>query len=325
MPKVSIEKLLERVAFLYRDAGLDKRNAEVIAGIIVDAEAAGRGTHGLIRVGPQLKQLRSRGHRDGAWLVDQPGWALYDGRDGLGYLVANTLADKAITMLDSNPMSLVGCRGATHSGPMGYYARKVALEGYISLWFANCSPLSAPWGATSPVLGTNPVAVGLPHSPEPIVTDMATTATTYGDCSVAISEGREIEPGRALDSSGNPTTDPLEAIRGGCLLPLGEHKGYALSVAVQLLSTALTGATAVPPSLSDYGILVIALRRDILVDADTYDSKSSELERAVKAARVEDRESPALLPGERSAANRSRSATEGIEISDSLYEELFSR
>jgi LDH2 family malate/lactate/ureidoglycolate dehydrogenase len=175
------------------------------------------------------------------------------------------------------------------------------------------------------VLGTNPIAVGLPHEPEPIVTDIATTATTYGDCKVAIAEGQQIEPGQALDADGRPTTDPLEAIRGGCLLPLGRHKGYALSVAVQLLSTALTGATAVPPTLSDYGILVIALRRNILVDKNSYDRASAQLENAVKNSRVADGGSPPLLPGERSSANRRRSSSDGIEVSDQLYEELFGR
>ncbi|MBW7998223.1 MAG: Ldh family oxidoreductase, partial [Candidatus Glassbacteria bacterium] len=232
--------------------------------------------------------------------------------------------EKALEMLSGSPVAVIGCRGATHTGPIGYFARKLALAGHVSLWFANCSPMAAPHGATAPVLGTNPLTVGLPRDPEPIVADLATTATTYGDCRVAMAEGKPIPDGVALDSEGNPTTDPETALRGGCLLPFGGHKGYALSVVVQILTTALTGATVMPGPRSDYGLSVIALHRDILVDAVDYDRITGELVAAIKAARPAVEGQPALLPGERSAASRLRSEREGVELSDKLYQEIFS-
>lgn len=86
MPKVKIPQLRKRLESLYRDAGLKASDAALLSEIIIGTEAAGRATHGLIRVPPQLKRLGRRAHRDGVWLVDEPGRALYDGRDGLGYL-----------------------------------------------------------------------------------------------------------------------------------------------------------------------------------------------------------------------------------------------
>ena len=323
MPLVEIPRLRQRLEHLYRDAGLNERDAAAISGIIIDAEAAGRATHGLIRVPPQLKHLSTRPHTEGEWLVDEPSRALYDGRDGLGYLVAHVVAEKAVAMLARSAVAVIGCRGATHTGPIGYFARKVALEGHISLWFANCSPMAAPYGSTEPVLGTNPVTAGLPNDPEPIVADLATTATTYGDCRVALAEGGDIAEGTALDSAGAPTVDPSAALDGGCLLPFGGHKGYALSVIVQLMTTALTGAAAVPGPGGDYGLSVIAMRRDTLVDTGIYDSITRDLVQAIKSARPAEDGKPALLPGERSSANRARSASEGIKISSQLYTQIF--
>jgi LDH2 family malate/lactate/ureidoglycolate dehydrogenase len=173
------------------------------------------------------------------------------------------------------------------------------------------------------VLGTNPVAIGLPRQDEPVVADIATTSTTYCDCRLAIDEGRPLAEGQGLDASGRPTTDARQVIEGGSLLPLGEHKGYALAIAVQLLCTALTGASAVPGLLSDYGILVLALRRDILVGPGVYEAVSDELLAAVKGAKPARAGQPPLLPGERSAANRRRAAVEGIEVGDELYAQLF--
>jgi LDH2 family malate/lactate/ureidoglycolate dehydrogenase len=200
----------------------------------------------------------------------------------------------------------------------------VALEGHIGLFMANCSPMAAPWGATTAVLGTNPITVGLPHRPWPIIADLATTSATYGDCRLAIEEGGQLPEGVALDRLGRPTTDPAEAIHGGCLLPFGGHKGYALAVIVQVLTSAFTGAAAVPPPGGDYGLTVFALHRDLLVDSSLYDSLTSRLVEAIKSERPEQAGGKVLLPGERSEMSRERAAREGIEVPEKLYSSLFS-
>ena len=323
MPVVRIEELTGRLAGLFEKNGLGQPDAEVLAGIIVDAEASGRRTHGLIRVRPMLKRLTGEGHRPGRWLKESAGSALYDGCNGLGYLVAYAATLKAVELLSASPVAVVGVRGATHTGPIGYFARLVALQGHIGLFMANCSPMAAPWGAATPVFGTNPVTAGLPHEPWPIVADLATTATTYGDCRVAIEEGRRLPEGVALDSLGRPTTDPQEAIRGGCLLPFGAHKGYALAVVVQILTSAFTGAPALPPPTSDYGLALFAFRRDLLVAKGLYDNLTAELVRAIRAARPLEPGGLVLLPGERSELNRQRAQKEGIQVPEALYEGIF--
>jgi len=323
MPCLSIEELRKKLLELFTGAGLGAEDSGVLVDIILDAESSGRRTHGLIRVRPMLAYLAARGHRPGKWLKEDSCSALYDGLGGLGYLTAHACAAKATEILAKSPFAVVGACGATHTGPIGYFARMLAGKGYIGMLFADCSPMAAPHGAKEPVLGTNPITIGLPFEPEPIVVDLATTATTYGDCQVAISEGRDLPQGVALDSRGKPTTDPREALEGGCLLPFAAHKGYALALAVQILSSALTGASAVPEPRTDYALSVIGLHRDILVCAGRYDSITAGVLGAVKAAAPADPGKPVLIPGERSAANRQRAMREGVEISQQLYEELF--
>ena len=325
MPCLSIEEFRKKLAALFTGAGLGERDTGILVEIILDAESSGRRTHGLIRVRPMLAHLATRGHRPGKWLKEDACSALYDSLGGLGYLTSHACAAKAIELLLKSPFAVVGACGATHTGPIGYFARMLAQKGYIGILFANCSPMAAPFGAKEPVLGTNPITIGLPFEPEPIIVDLATTATTYGECRVAIAEGRMLPQGAALDSRGNQTTDPRAALEGGCLLPFAAHKGYALALAVQILSSALTGASAVPEPATDYALSVIALRRDILVRAGRYDSITGNVLRAVKAAAPAVPGDPVLIPGERSAANRQRARREGIEISDQLYEELFGR
>jgi len=325
MPVLSLDELRKRLSGLFLDAGLGGEDTAALVDILISTEASGRRTHGLVRVRPMLNHLAKKGHRRGRWLKEDENSALYDGLDGLGYLVAYTCAAKAAELARecSSGLAIVAARRTPHTGPLGYFARMCALEGLISLCLANCQPLAVPYRAKSAVLGTNPITFGFPFSPEPVVVDLATTSTTYGDCKLALSEGRELPEGLILDRQGNPTTDPRAILEGGALLPFGGHKGYALAVAVQILTSAFIGAAATPPPGGDYGFTVIAMRRDIFVDVERYDQILQELVDKLKAAVPTDPEQPVILPGERSAANRRQAEQNGIHLSRALYEELF--
>ena len=273
MPILSLDDLRSRLTKLFLEAGLGEEDTAALVDILIWTEASGRRSHGLVRVRPMLNHLATKGHRAGRWVKQDETSALYDGLDGLGYLVAYNCTMKAIQLAAGCKcgVAVVGAQKTPHTGPLGYFARMCALEGLIALCLANCQPLAVPYRAKSAVLGTNPITFGFPLSPEPIVVDLATTAVTYGECKLALSEGRQLPEGLVLDKHGGPTTDPRAFFNGGALLPFGEHKGYALAVAVQILTSAFIGAAAIPPPGGDYGFTVIALRRDIFVSAERYD------------------------------------------------------
>ena len=50
----------------------------------------------------------------------------------------------------------------------------------------------------------------------------------------------KIPEGWALDSSGKPTTDPDQALKGS-MLPIGEAKGSALALMVEILAATFSG------------------------------------------------------------------------------------
>ncbi|MCE5269696.1 Ldh family oxidoreductase [bacterium] len=324
MPRMSPRELKERLSGLFTAHGLEPEESARLAAILTETEAAGRRSHGLIRVRPMLNHLDRRGHRPGVWLRTMPVGALYDGRQGLGYLVAWHTAAKAAELAAASGIALAGARGCTHTGPIGYFAGMCARAGLVGMCFANCSPFAAPFGATEAVLGTNPVAFAFPRNgQEPLVVDFGTTAVTYGECRVAIAEGRSLPGGVALDSAGHPTTDPQAAIDGGTLLPFGAHKGYALALAVQVLTSAVIGSAAVPEPGQDYGLTVMAFKPDLLVSLEQYESSLEELSAAVHCARPADPARPVRLPGEGTLSRRATAVREGIDIPEALLREVF--
>ena len=155
-------------------------------------------------------------------------YALIDGRDNLGYLVAHRCARIAIDKARQSGVGVVGGRETSHSGMLGYYASMIADAGLVGLVMCNTGPRIVPWGwAREPVLGTNPIAAGFPSAEGRVLVDFSCAAITNGEILVALKDGKAIPAGRALGPDGEPTTDPELARLGGAL-PFGEHKGYAL-------------------------------------------------------------------------------------------------
>jgi uncharacterized oxidoreductase len=69
-----------------------------------------------------------------------------------------------------------------------------------------------------------------------------------GKMRVAYNQGQQVAPGTLIDEHGQPTTNPgvvvVPQANGllGALLTFGEHKGFGLAVACELLGGALSGS-----------------------------------------------------------------------------------
>lgn len=174
--------------------------------------------------------------------------ATVDGDNGLGLVVgphANQIAmDKAA---DAGSGWVTVCN-TNHYGAAGWYIVQAVKRGLIGWSMTNTTKLVAPlWGAER-MLGTNPIAIGFPADPDPIIIDLATCAAAYGKIEIAHRVGDQIPDGWAIDDAGVETNDPEKMINGGALLPLGSrrehggHKGYCLAIGVDLLCGVLSGA-----------------------------------------------------------------------------------
>lgn len=137
-------------------------------------------------------------------------------------------------------------RRSHHCGVLGHYAESIARNNLIGLAFSNTPSAMAPWGGNKPSFGTNPLAFGCPcaHCPDgqPIVVDMSLSKVARGKIMNAVQKGESSIPeGWALDAGGMPTTDPVQALRG-TMVPMGDAKGAALVLMVEILSATLTGS-----------------------------------------------------------------------------------
>ena len=137
-----------------------------------------------------------------------------------------------------------------HLGRIGHFAEMAVAQGLVAIHFVNVQsrPVVAPWGGSDGRYGTNPCCIGVPlKGRDPFVLDFATSRVAQGKMRVAYNEGRQVEPGYLIDEKGLPTTQPGVVVvpqsNGlfGALMAFGEHKGYGMAVACELLGGALTG------------------------------------------------------------------------------------
>jgi L-2-hydroxycarboxylate dehydrogenase (NAD+) len=101
---------------------------------------------------------------------------------------------------------------------------------------------------------------------------MATSAIALFGVLTAKSKGESLPNNVAYDKDGNWTTDATEVLEnGGSIATFGGHKGMGLSLCVELLTSALSGAAVVGQVESkkiakSWGHTFIAIRPELLVD-----------------------------------------------------------
>jgi (2R)-3-sulfolactate dehydrogenase (NADP+) len=219
-------------------------NAGHVADALVAAELVGQSGHGLRRVPSYAGQALSGkvdGHANPTLGRTRPGVISIDAANGFAY-PAIALAEEALPpIVRDQGVAVAGIRRSHHAGVTGLVVERLAEQGLVALMLVNSPPAMAPWGGTTALLGTNPVAFAVPTASEPIVIDLSLSEVARGKVMAAKQKGEPIPEGWAFDSEGNPTTDP-DAALSGTMAPAGGAKGAVLALMVELLAAGLTGA-----------------------------------------------------------------------------------
>ncbi len=325
MPVLSLKQAEELVAHALFHCRTSADNASLVARALVRAEAEGLKSHGLLRV-PMYAAQAKAGKVDGFAVpsVAQPRPALLaiDAKFGFAHPALAKAAELLPALAREFGIAAAGIRRSHHVGVAGHTVEKLAKDGMLALMFANAPAAMAPWGGSRAVFGTDPLAFACPlPDASPIVVDLSLSKVARGHILTAIQKGEPIPEGWALDASGKPTTDAKAAL-AGTMVPLGDAKGTALALMVELLAAGLTGANFAAEASSfldaegpppGTGQLLIA------IDPSPF---AGGLARFAAMARSIEEQEGARLPGRRRLAARKRAETEGLSIGPALLAEI---
>jgi LDH2 family malate/lactate/ureidoglycolate dehydrogenase len=238
-------KLRRFAGAIYERAGMPREDAALVADSLVQADLWGHQSHGVLRLDWYRARIRSgvmKAATKAEVLMDSGAVALLDGHDGVGQVVAARAMREAISRAKRHGVGAVGVRNSNHFGTAMFYTREAASAGCVGFLSTNASPAMAPWGGRRKVVGNNPWSIAAPAGRHaPMLLDIANTAVARGKVYLARQRGESIPAGWALDANGVPTHDAQAAI-DGIILPMGGHKGYGISVMMDVLSGVLTGS-----------------------------------------------------------------------------------
>ncbi|MBC5810044.1 MAG: Ldh family oxidoreductase [Candidatus Eremiobacteraeota bacterium] len=316
--------LLDFVSAVYVRAGMPEDDARLAADTLVQADLWGHQSHGVMRLPWYLARIEAgvcAAVAQPEIAIDAGAVAVLDGNEGMGQVVAARAMDEAIRRATSFGIGAVSVRNSNHFGTAMYFTLMAARAGCIGFLSTNASPAMAPWGGREKSVGTNPWSWAAPAgSHAPLVLDIANTAVARGKIYLAKQNDAMIPRGWALDATGAPTTDPSEAL-AGVVLPMAQHKGYAIAAVMDVLSGVLSGsafgAAVHGPYQAEHrsgaGHLAIVLNIAAFQPLAEFNGRMERYIAELKSAAPAQDFDEIFYPGEIEARNDARNRAEGIQ------------
>jgi LDH2 family malate/lactate/ureidoglycolate dehydrogenase len=326
-------RLTEFAAAVLVAVGVPVADARLVADSLVTADLWGHQSHGVLRLSWYVDRIRAgvmRAVTTPEAVSDTGPLLVVDGHDGIGQVLAAFAAREATGRARDHGVGVVAVRNSNHFGTAAYFTRMAAREGCVAILTTNASPAMAPWGGRRRTVGTNPWSIAAPAGTHAVmVMDVANTAVARGKVYLARQRGEPIPAGWAIDADGAPTTDPAAAV-AGMILPMAGHKGYAISLMMDVLSGVLTGSAFGAAVGGPYqaerrsgcGHLFIALDVAAFGDPDGFARRMEQLVAEVKSVPPAQGFDEVLYPGELEARAAREHLRAGLSLPRQTVEDL---
>lgn len=320
-------------------SGSSAEEANTVATNLVMANLSGHDSHGVGMVPRYVAAVLEGGLHPNTsvkTLLDLGTMLTLDGQRGYGQVIGQQAMALGIERAKLHGSCIMTLANAHHLGRIGHWAEMATAQGLVSMHFVNVMsrPVVAPWGGADGRFGTNPCCIGIPLAGrEPFLLDFATSRVAQGKMRVAHNEGRAVAPGLLIDEHGHPTTNPGVVVvpqsHGlfGALMTFGEHKGYGMAVACELLGGALSGGgTWHQPTTTHQAILNNMLT--ILIDPAKLGTQASFESEALafvdwlRQGPVAQGFEAVQIAGDPERRARAQRAKDGIEIDDQTWADL---
>jgi uncharacterized oxidoreductase len=340
MPQlIQAQELRAKVAAIIRAAGSSEAEAQTVADNLVMANLSGHDSHGVGMVPRYVDAVLEGGLKPNAsvkTVLDIGTMLTLDGQRGYGQVIGEQAMKLGIARAKQHGSCIMSLGNSHHLGRIGHWAEMAVAEGLVSMHFVNVlsRPVVAPWGGGDGRFGTNPCCIGVPlKGREPFVLDFATSRVAQGKMRVAHNEGKTVEAGLLIDENGSPTTNPgvvvVPQTNGlfGALMTFGEHKGYGMAVACELLGGALTGGGTWHRAADQQravlnGMLTVIIDPAKLGTQETFDQEALAFVDWLKQGPAAPGVDEVKVAGEPERKARAAREKAGIQVDDTTWAEI---
>ena len=312
--------------------GLSNDDAQFVSKSLVQTSLWGIDSHGIARLPHYLSRIQTGSLNPEPKIEVEttgPCSANLNGDHGLGIVVVGEATNEAITIAKKNGIGIVGIRESSHCGAIGIYGRMIAESGLIGIVFTHSDSFVAPDKGYQKFMGTNPICISAPNAEgRPVCLDMATSAVAFNYIMNARNENRNIPDNVAYNVDGEPTENPHDVT---CLMPMAEHKGYALAFMIDLLCGPLNGmpfGLNIPPMYEDLakkrhlGSLVIAIDPIRFFGGNDFSKSVAMMVKSAHMQQAKNKDEPVLAPGDDQYAKEAIRLEKGIPVEPGLLKQM---
>jgi hydroxycarboxylate dehydrogenase B len=331
---ITPQRAIDLVAAIAMAGGSPESEARGLGENLVDANLAGHDSHGVSMLPLYIDMVRAGTMKVGASptiVAETAATLVVEGNRGYGQTIMAQATDMLCAKAKKSGAAVLALRETHHIGRIGAWAERCAAQGLASIFLVDVAGVDAkvaPHNGRDARLGTNPICLGFPRvGKPPVIADMATSRVAVGKVRVSLNKGERIPEGLVIDADGKPSTDPATMFRDpmGALLTMADHKGYALSVMMEMFAGALGGGGTIAtlkPELKRIvnNCIAVAIDPAALGTADTMTAEADRMEAWLKASPKRGPDD-VLLPGEPELRSRAKRATT-IPVDDGTWKLL---
>ncbi len=328
---VEAEYITEYIKKVLEQAGVREDVSIHVAEGLVQASLRGVDSHGIRLLPHYLKGVeggRINPKPDYKFKKTSVSTGKLDGDHTFGHASGVEGMNKAIELATEAGTGHVAVYNSSHFGAAAFFAFLAAKHDMIGMCFTNATPHVLTTGSSRAFFGNNPVCFVAPcGGEEPFCLDMATSAITFNRVMQHKESNIPIPTDSVADADGNPTTDPDKA---KYLLPIGDYKGYGLSMMVDVFCSLLSGMPCGIDVSEMYsgkmsrrrhlGHFFTALRIDCFEEISVFKQRMAGMMKALRSEPRRDIDVPVQVPGDPEKKITAIRTKEGIPVSMQLLD-----
>lgn len=335
MRRIFEKDLIEFCIQALKQYGVSEKDAQITAEVLARTDAFGTFSHGTKNLRMYIEKIKIGGLDPKAQpevIKEDAAFAIIDAKDAMGMVASYRGMEKALELARKSGVGLVTVKNSCHFGAAGYYANMAAREGMIGIAMSNTDPNMAVPNGKGMTIGNSPLSYAVPAGKnDPVFLDIAMSATAALKINQAKIDKKPIPDTWLIDDEGLPTTDPQYYGNGGALQPMAAHKGYGLSLLVDILSGLLSGGAITNeikswcfdlPSKNKASHAFLAININAMQPKEEFESRMNAYIDYVKDSPKAKGKDKIYMPGEIEWERKQKADREGIMMPDDVVESL---
>lgn len=256
------------------------------------------------------------------------GFERWDGQRGIGIINALCCTDRAVELAKAHGIGCVALRNTNHWFRAGTYGWRIADAGMIGIVFTNTKSNMVYQGTMDRILGTTPLVISVPRSAGHVVADVSLGEYSYGKLQLAALDGKQMATPAGYDKDGNLSTDPNAVMQEARLLPLGEWKGSALNLLLDLVASSMSlGNSAcdvreIPGDENSISQTFIAINSRAINSAEDEEEIVNRLLNNLLNAKLAPGYSSVRYPSQNVIKNRTENSEKGIPVNETVWNDI---